>query len=111
MQQIEELRDSVDRLSTEAIQVRRELHQRTRIFIMVVGAGAIVLAAVVAAAFVVSLDNRRAIEENNRRWCPVVAPLAPRAGDPPPVGTPEQRERSQRIRVAFGQLVKDFGCV
>jgi hypothetical protein len=53
---------------------------------------------------------RVAIAESNRRWCPIVEPLAPRANDPPPVGTPEQQDRSRRIRAAFTDLVEDFGC-
>lgn len=110
MQQVEDLKLAVDKLADEAIQVRQEMHRRTRIFIAVALSGAIVLAAVVAAAFLVSLNNQRAIEESQRRWCPVVLPLAPRPGDPPPVGTSEQQVRSQRIRTAFGQLAEDFGC-
>lgn len=110
MQQIIELRAAVDRLSDESQQIRREMHRRTRVFIAAVLVGGIVLAAVVCAAFMVSLNNRQAIEESQRRWCPVVEPLAPKPGDPPPQGNAEQRERSQRIRDEFSRLVTDFGC-
>jgi hypothetical protein len=54
--------------------------------------------------------NHREIAANNARWCPVVEPLAPRAGDPEPVGDSEQVQRSIRIRRAFSDLVDDFGC-
>lgn len=53
---------------------------------------------------------QRAIAQNNARWCPVVLPLAPQPGDPPPVGNQDQVNRSLRIRTAFDDLVRDFGC-
>ena len=55
-------------------------------------------------------DNADAIAASNRRWCPVIQPLAPRANDPKPAGEPEQVERALRIRRAFAKLVDDFDC-
>lgn len=116
--------ESLDALSAETAQLRNdlaetraELHAQTQeaqrqTANTRIGIGLVVLllACTIAAAFQVSLENSRAIAENNLRWCPVVAPLAPRPGDPPPQGTPAQVERSLRIRVAFTNLVHDFGC-
>lgn len=106
----ETLTAAVDRLSDEAADIRAQLRSRTRALWTAIIVGGIVLLVVIAAAVAVSLDNKEAIAANNLRWCPVVLPLAPRAEDPPPVGTPEQQERAVRIRVAFSKLVTDFGC-
>ncbi len=83
--------------------------------VVVAAVAGIVVGGLIFSAFLYSvqrqaINNERAIQENNQRWCPVVEPLAPRPDDPPPVGTPEQQERSNRIRVAFAKLVTDFGC-
>lgn len=111
------LTESVNHLTEESHAIRDELghlreemRRKTMTTRLAIGAVFVLLACVLVAAFQVSLDNRRAIEESQRRWCPVVEPLAPRPGDPEPVGTTEQKERSQRIRRAFGELVRDFGC-
>jgi hypothetical protein len=111
------LTESVDRLEQESHRVRdeltavrEELRRKTMTTRLAIGAVTLLMACTIVAAFQVSLDNKRQIDESQRRWCPVVEPLAPRASDPPPVGTPEQQERSQRIRTAFAQLVKEFGC-
>lgn len=105
-----ELTAAVDRLSNEAFDLRTQLRARTAALWTAITIGGVILAVVIAAAYAVSLNNRSAIAENNQRWCPVVRPLAPRPGDPPPAGTPEQVERAQRIRTAFTKLVDDFGC-
>lgn len=111
------LTESVDRLEQESHLVRNEMtalreeiRRKTITNRLAIGAVLLLLACTIVAAFQVSLDNKRQIEESQRRWCPVVEPLAPRSMDPPPVGTPEQQQRSQRIRTAFGELVKEFGC-
>jgi hypothetical protein len=108
---------SVDALSNEASALRTELQRtntqlrkRTRALWVAVSLLAAVLIVVVISAYRVQADFRAAIDRNNLRWCPVVEPLAPRPGDPPPAGTPEQQDRSNRIRVAFEQLTRDFGC-
>jgi hypothetical protein len=90
------------------------VRQMLRRVVVAIVAG-ILISGMIFAAFLYSVsrqsvDNERAIESNNQRWCPVVEPLAPRVSDPPPVGSKEQVERALRIRAAFSKLVKDFGC-
>lgn len=105
-----ELTRSVDRLSDQAVVLRAQLRARTLALWTAITVGGLVLAVVVGAAYQVSLNNRAALASNNLRWCPVVEPLAPRAGDPPPAGTPEQVQRALRIRTAFTKLAHEFGC-
>lgn len=90
--------------------VEDQLRGRTRAIWGAIAVGAALILVLVAAAVMVSVKFDRRIEDNNRRWCPVVLPLAPRPGDPPPQGSPEQVQRALRIRVAFDHLVDDFGC-
>lgn len=112
---IQTLTESVDRLKTETHDLRdhvqnleEELRRQTAATRLAIGAVFLLLACTIVAAFMVTLDNKRDIEANNRRWCPVVEPLAPRPGDPEPAGTPEQKERSLRIRVAFADLAHEW---
>ncbi len=105
-----DLTEAVDRLTDEAKDLRSQLRSRTTALWVAITVGGVILLVVIAAAYSVSLNNRDAIAANNLRWCPVVEPLAPRAGDPPPAGSPEQVERAIRIRKAFSKLVDDFGC-
>lgn len=55
---------------------------------------------------------KHALMINNAKFCPIIAGLAPRADDAPPVGTKKQRERAQRIRDTFARLAvdPDFSC-
>lgn len=107
---VDHLTEESHRVRDELVKLRAEMERKNKRFALILGAVTLLLACTVVAAFQVTLDNRQEIEASQRRWCPVVEPLAPRPGDPPPAGTPEQKERSQRIRDAFGDLVTDFGC-
>lgn len=86
--------------------LEQQLRSRTRALWGAILASALVVAFLGGAM----LDNRRQIAANNLRWCPVVEPIAPRPGDPPPKGTPEEVRRALRIRSAFSKLVGDFKC-
>lgn len=112
--QVEALRANVAAKTAETHRrtkvLAEETRRRTRVlarFLVLVSLIGLILGLFMIWA---TMDNRAAIEESQRRWCPVVGPLAPRAADPPPVGTPEQVQRSLRIRAAFSKLVDDFGC-
>jgi hypothetical protein len=57
------------------------------------------------AAFSLGQDNRRSIEVNNRRWCPLVALLVPQKGDPGPT-----TERGRIIADRATELYEEFRC-
>lgn len=106
MEQLERLNRTVDDLSKQAREIRREMHQRTRVFIAFTSIGAILLVVAICAAFVVSLNNQRAIEANNRRWCPVLAAFIPKPGESLPT-TPRGLQTVENISA----IARDFGCI
>ncbi len=61
-----------------------------------------------------SINNERAIVENNRkqdaRWCPLLVEIGPRPGDPEPVGNAEQQERANRVRAGLRYLTAQYDC-
>jgi hypothetical protein len=96
---------SVDELSTEVHSLRAEHRRNTSALwgaIVVCGVAVLILGGI---GFHVGLDNRRSIEENNRRWCPMVGVLLPSKGDPQPT-----TERGRIVVDSARQLYKDFGC-
>lgn len=108
--QVRSLKKQIESLRTTVKARNAEIRWRTNVL-----GGFLALLALIGAVLgvftvQVTSDNAAAIAANNRRWCPVVAPLAPSAGDPRPAGTPEQVQRALRIRKAFAKLVDDFGC-
>lgn len=100
------LRLSVDELATEVHALRAEHRRNTSLLWATLLAGALILLIVAAFAFGVALDNRRAIEANNRRWCPMVGVLLPKPGEPKP-----DTERGRIVVDSARQLYEDFGCV
>jgi hypothetical protein len=126
---VTELSDRTDRLQRELKATNDSLRRqaesfgrRTRLLWSALSVGVVLVVLLIFTSYQSTVTQQEALEsqqrqlqaaiaESQQRWCPVVAPLAPRAGDPPPQGTPEQVERSLRIRTAFAKLVRDFGCL
>ena len=101
MEQVQQLRESVDQLTDQVTKLRSEFRRRT-VALVVVGAA---LVAAVGIASRVQAENDRRLEANNARWCPLIAVLTPRPGDAPAT-TPRGRQISERARV----LARDFHC-
>lgn len=99
------LTQAVDELADEARAIRSELRRRTAALWVAVLTGGVVLLVVVAAAVVVSLDNARAIEDNNRRWCPLVGLLVDKPGE-----APATTARGARISAEATGLARQFHC-
>lgn len=96
---------SVDVLTEEVNSLKREVHRKTSVLWAAIVACAVVVVILGAIGFTVGLDNRRAVEENNRRWCPMVGVLIPRPGEEVPT-----TERGRIVIDNAKQLYKDFGC-
>lgn len=105
-QRIEDLTVAVDRLTDEASDLRAEMRRRTRALWAGWAVGALVLTVCLVAAFMVSLSNQEAIEENNQRWCPTLNILVPGPDDPQPTN-----ERGRYVAEQFRSLAVGFGCV
>ena len=104
------LGDDTRQLRRELSQVKRELRRQVLNTRMTVAGAFLLLVAIAVGAFVVSLDNRRAIAENNLRWCPLLLTLGPRPGAPPPAGTAVQREYASETRRLISELSEGYGC-
>ncbi len=104
------LTESVDRLEQEGhalrdemTNLRREKERENRRFGWFLGALAVALVCIGVAAFQVTLDNRRAIQDNNRKFCDLTAQSA--RSDPPP-STP----RGAALQQSALRLYRDLGC-
>ena len=113
------LRDELLSTRTELTEQTREARRQTISTRIAIGLVFVLLACTIAAAFQVTLqnaevarNNTRMIQENNRKFCPIILGLAPQPGDVAPPGTPAQQARSLRIRTTFSALANDpaFGC-
>lgn len=102
---LDELTASVETLSVDVQDLARALRSRTlNLRIAIIGLAVVVAVAIFAASNVL-LSNDRAIQESNRRWCPVVTALVPRPGDPQPT-----TERGRVVAAQFVRLTAEFGC-
>lgn len=99
------LKSVVEDLATEAALIRAEIHRRTTTLWVAVAACVVVIVCIGLAAWTVAADNRRAIADNNRRWCPMVAILLPGPDVPPPT-----TERGRAVVANAQRLYNDFGC-
>lgn len=97
----QDLTNSVDRLTGEAIDVRAQLRSRTRALWVVVGVGGVLLGLLVW----VTLNNSQAIARNNAKLCPFIGILIPQPGDAQP-STP----RGVQIGEDAKRVSRDFGC-
>jgi hypothetical protein len=104
--EVHELKAEGDHVAAEIRSLRTEMRRRTALMAVVGAVFLALLAYVITTTYLASLRNEQAIEENNRRWCPVVVPLLAQPGDPP-----ARDDRQQRIREAFDGLATDFGCM
>lgn len=102
---VEDLSTFVGDLSTKVDRLNREHRRNTSALWGAILAGALILLLLGVLAFSVSLSNRRAIEDNNRRWCPMVGVLLPKPGEPPP-----NNERSRVVVENARKLYREFGC-
>ena len=100
-----EIGRTLDELTDEARRIREELRRRTHTLWVAIGVSAVFVSVVLVAGAGIILDNRRAIETNNRRWCPMVSLLLVRPGDPPP-DTARGRRIGEQAEILFNQ----FGC-
>lgn len=112
MKTINELSGTVDRLSERVHELAEtvrtgntELRRRTNTLRLVLLAVVIVLAVAISAATTVLLDNRAQLEENNRKFCPLIEPFVPKPGEPP-----SPTPRGKRIAQSFAQIAVDFHC-
>jgi type VI protein secretion system component VasK len=105
VERIQTLTDAVRDLRGEAQEIRRELKRRTTLLAWLFAAGAVILACALLAAYTVSLNNQRAIEESNRKWCPMVQIMIPRPGE-----AQATTERGRQFVDNARQLYADFGC-
>lgn len=100
-----DIRKSLGDLAAEAQGIRREIQRVNRLTWLVGGAAVLIIAFTIAVGFHVVLDNQRSIEENNRRWCPLVGLLVARPSDPPPT-----TERGRLIAERAAGLSNQFHC-
>lgn len=101
MDRITELNNSVDDLSREARELRAEIRRRTRAVWVAVG----VLVVVSAVMAYLIAGNSRQIDENNKKFCPLVSILIPGPGEPQS-STPRGVVVADQARVLF----KEFHC-
>lgn len=105
MERIDALRTSVDTLSAESQQLRREMRRRTRVLGWLFAGGGIILTCCLLAAYTVSLNNQRDIAANNRKLCPMVGLLISRPGQQQPT-TPRGIEIARQAQ----HLYESYGC-
>lgn len=105
IERLERVATSVDELSVEVATLRDAHRKNTSALWGAVLVGALVLVILGAVAFGVGLSNKRAIEQNNRRWCPMVSVLLPKPGEPAP-----DTERGRTVVANAAELYRDFGC-
>lgn len=87
------------------LEVRREIRQRTLSLWCAMVLAVVVIILIGVAALTVGQGNRQAIDENNRRWCPLVALLVPRRGEPAPT-----TERGRIVAERATELYQEFRC-
>jgi hypothetical protein len=105
MDRINELKESVDQLSRDAENVRREQHRQTRaLWIAIVAVAVAGLLFTVATLLLVKRDADQ-IEHNNGKFCPMISILIPAPGTPTTT-TP----RGKIVTARAEQLFKDFHC-
>lgn len=105
MERIQNLTDAVRELRGEGQEIRRELKRRTTVLAWLFAAGAVILICCLAAAYTVSLNNQHAIDDANRKWCPMVRLLIPQPGQSEPT-----TERGREMVASARRLYDDFGC-
>lgn len=103
MDKIDDLKRSVDRLSREAGEIRRELARKTRLLWVVMVGGFIGTVMLIVAGYAVTLSNTQAIDDNNQKLCPMLRVFIPLPGDPQP-DTPRGRLIVERIKGAMSDL-------
>jgi type VI protein secretion system component VasK len=101
MPELASLAKQVGELTTETRALTERLKRRDRVVMAVIAATALV---VMTFGWVL-LDNRSAIRESDRRWCPVVQSMVPRDGDPAPT-----TERGRFLAERFREMAREFGC-
>ncbi len=99
------IRIALEDLGKEATGIREEIRRVNRITWLVGGAFVLIIVVTIIVGFVVVLDNRQSIEENNRRWCPLVGLLVVRPSDPQPT-----TERGRLIAERARGLSTQFRC-
>lgn len=108
---VEALRASVDSLAAgvstlndELVATNGRLTKQTRALWFAIGGPGLVVAVVLVVGMFIVLDNRSAIEENNRRWCPMLALILPDPGASPPT------EEGREFVAEAESLYRDYGC-
>lgn len=102
---IDELRIAVNRLAGEAAELRAEVARKTRsLWVGLVGLFLVTMA-VLGSAYVVTIENSKAIESNNRKLCPMVTVLIPRPGEPLP-----STVRGRLVVERAEKVAHDLGC-
>lgn len=86
-------------------EVRTEIRTRTFSLWLVMAAAFALIITIGLTAYAVGNDYQRDIEENNRRWCPLVSLLVPQPGDPVPT-----TERGRIIAQRATELYREFRC-
>lgn len=111
------LSDDTRKLRTDMADVKRELRKQVVDTRLAISGALLVVIIVAVAALGLTISNRqvaeankRAIEANNRLWCPLLVRLAPRQGAPPPAGTPEQVQYALETRRLLKELAINHGC-
>ncbi|GLY32147.1 hypothetical protein [Kineosporia sp. NBRC 101731] len=106
----DDLEGAVRELLAQGIDIRRqvdgltsEMRRRTMAFVVAILAGALILGVLGTAAYLVSLNNRRAIAENNIKFCGLVESSA--SSFPAP-STP----RGAALQKTAAQLLTDLEC-
>jgi len=105
MDRMSELKASVDRLSSEARDIRREMKRKTNTIWVAMLAGGIALLTTMAAAYTVTINNAEAIDTNNRKFCPVIEILLPLKGDDAPT-----TERGRDIVARAEKVARELHC-
>lgn len=105
MERIQNLATAVGDLRNEGVAIRLELRRRTTLLAWLFVAGAVVLTFALFAAYTVSLNNQAAIQESNRKWCPMVALLIPAPGE-----SRASTQRGKDIETNARELYTTFGC-
>lgn len=99
------LTTSIDALTSEARELRRDLRARTRALWAAVVALALIIVVGVPAVAIVTLNNQDEIRDNNQRWCPTLSLLLPQPGDKVP-----NNERTRLVIQRTTDLAVSFGC-